>query len=36
MEFSKSERAKARELLKKAVEIEFAIGLQKFDKIIED
>ena len=36
MEFSKSERAKARELLKKALEIEFAMGLQKFDKILED
>jgi hypothetical protein len=36
MEFSKSERAKARELINKAVEIEFAMGLQKFDKIIED
>jgi hypothetical protein len=36
MEFSKLERAKARELLKKAVEIEFAMGLQKFAKILED
>ena len=36
MEFSKSERAKARELINKAVEIEFAFGLQKFDKILED